>query len=327
MYIPDLFGAYQKGKEYAIDRNWNDLKQYEAVESARNSNDIQALDILRQRVKLPGEVSMYYDNVDSSHRANRIGAIAQPGMEAMTQARSNHAIDGASVLGYLRPQTKDVMYNIALANLGKQGVVANYQHGQNAYWGQTDANGQPIVTGAGWNTAQRGHQGLQAQDVLLSNAVNAAGQQVSLSNQAYQNNMLAGQLQGATTQAAINNQDLVAQGQNAQLRYGLMQTQEAIAKFGQADEATKAQVIGQLVTAARNGDTGAAHTVREIARIWGYDLTPWTVNGVVAPQATTPTPTPTQQPVKSLVPPPAVQGIPRSNLTRPIINGQVNPAQ
>ena len=36
--IPDLFGAFQKGREYAIDRNWKDLTNYEAIEKARNEN-------------------------------------------------------------------------------------------------------------------------------------------------------------------------------------------------------------------------------------------------------------------------------------------------
>lgn len=40
IYIPDLFSAYAKGQEEAIDRNWNDLTQYENVEQARTANDM-----------------------------------------------------------------------------------------------------------------------------------------------------------------------------------------------------------------------------------------------------------------------------------------------
>lgn len=41
--IPDLFGSYQKGREEAIKNNWNDLAQYESIESSRHQNDAQAL--------------------------------------------------------------------------------------------------------------------------------------------------------------------------------------------------------------------------------------------------------------------------------------------
>jgi len=37
----DLFGAYTKGREYAIDRNWNDLNQSANVEGKWLSNDAQ----------------------------------------------------------------------------------------------------------------------------------------------------------------------------------------------------------------------------------------------------------------------------------------------
>lgn len=40
IYIPDLFSAYTKGQEEAIDQNWKDLTQYEAVEQARTANDM-----------------------------------------------------------------------------------------------------------------------------------------------------------------------------------------------------------------------------------------------------------------------------------------------
>ena len=41
--IPDLFGAYQKGREAAIEANWKDLQNYEGVENARHQNDAAAL--------------------------------------------------------------------------------------------------------------------------------------------------------------------------------------------------------------------------------------------------------------------------------------------
>ena len=63
MYVPDLFGAFMKGRESAIDRNWNDLKQYEAIEAARNANDLSSLDILGQRAQFGGKMSVFQNNV------------------------------------------------------------------------------------------------------------------------------------------------------------------------------------------------------------------------------------------------------------------------
>lgn len=45
IYIPDLFSAYAKGQEEAIDRNWNDLNQYETVEQARTNNDMARINL------------------------------------------------------------------------------------------------------------------------------------------------------------------------------------------------------------------------------------------------------------------------------------------
>lgn len=45
IYIPDLFSAYAKGQEEAIDRNWNDLTQYESVEQARTNNDVARINL------------------------------------------------------------------------------------------------------------------------------------------------------------------------------------------------------------------------------------------------------------------------------------------
>ena len=43
IFIPDLFGSYQKGREAAIDANWKDLQNYESIENARHQNDAAAL--------------------------------------------------------------------------------------------------------------------------------------------------------------------------------------------------------------------------------------------------------------------------------------------
>lgn len=45
IYIPDLFSAYTKGQEEAIEKNWNDLNQYETVEQARTNNDLARINL------------------------------------------------------------------------------------------------------------------------------------------------------------------------------------------------------------------------------------------------------------------------------------------
>ena len=91
--IPDLFGAFQKGREYAIDRNWKDLQNYEAIEKARNENDLGALNLLERRVMFAPKMGMYMDNADMSARNNALGGAAFPGLMAKTQAQS--ALDTA----------------------------------------------------------------------------------------------------------------------------------------------------------------------------------------------------------------------------------------
>lgn len=86
--IPDLFGAFQKGREYAIDRNWKDLTNYEAIEKARNENDLGALNLLERRVMFAPKMGMYMDNADMSARNNALGGAAFSGLMAKTQAQS-----------------------------------------------------------------------------------------------------------------------------------------------------------------------------------------------------------------------------------------------
>ena len=64
--VPDLFGAYQKGREAAIEANWNDLKNYEDVEAMRTRNDRDALQLLADQADYNINRSMMRDNGDVS---------------------------------------------------------------------------------------------------------------------------------------------------------------------------------------------------------------------------------------------------------------------
>lgn len=134
MYIPDLFGAYIKGRELAIEKNWQDLKNYEQVESARNQNDLQALQILAERADFGGKRSMFRDQVDSSKRGNEVAEYAQPGMVAKADLGSMFAQDQRSVYMNSRPTAQQVMQDMFDAQLGRRGTAAGIQRATNEYW-------------------------------------------------------------------------------------------------------------------------------------------------------------------------------------------------
>ena len=73
--IPDLFGAYQKGKEQAIQSNWQDLKNYEAIEAARTANDRANLQLLGELADfdIQRQVAQHLGN--ASARADSVGEI------------------------------------------------------------------------------------------------------------------------------------------------------------------------------------------------------------------------------------------------------------
>lgn len=95
--IPDLFGAFQKGREYAIDRNWKDLENYETIEKMRTANDMAQLALLQERAYTPGKINMFYDNVDNSAMQNQIQFTAYPGALSNARQFTNQAISNEGV--------------------------------------------------------------------------------------------------------------------------------------------------------------------------------------------------------------------------------------
>ena len=102
--LPDLFGAYQKGRETAIEANWNDLKNYETVESMRTRNDREALQLLADQADYNINRSMMQDNGDvsalnaslankrfygDSYRALNDALLGQAQYKAATDAAAN----------------------------------------------------------------------------------------------------------------------------------------------------------------------------------------------------------------------------------------------
>lgn len=61
--IPDLFGAYAKGRQKANEENWADLTNYEAVESARTANDLASLRLLGEQADFAGNRQLHSNSV------------------------------------------------------------------------------------------------------------------------------------------------------------------------------------------------------------------------------------------------------------------------
>lgn len=102
--IPDLFGAYQKGKEQAIQSNWQDLKNYEAIEAARTANDRANLQLLGELADfdIQRQVAQHLGN--ASARADSLGEIQF--VTDTNNARTNTYTSGAK-LGVIRGASED----------------------------------------------------------------------------------------------------------------------------------------------------------------------------------------------------------------------------
>ena len=172
--IPNLFGAYQKGREAAIEANWNDLKNYENIESMRTRNDRDALQLLAEQADYNINRSMMRDNGDVSAMATALTRERFPG--DVYNARNNAMLGQAQY--------------IAATNAAADGRLQNYTDGQLMTTfnngGTNVANSWVNLTDA--TARQRGlSNNLDAYYSLINNTVDdniAAGRQAITTNQA-----------------------------------------------------------------------------------------------------------------------------------------------
>lgn len=195
MYIPDLFGAFMKGKEYANDRNWNDLKQYEAVEAARNANDLSSLDILGQRAQFGGKMSVFQNNVDNSARANEVAEAAQPGLLANAGTNSMIQMDQRSAFMNNRDDYQTMLNNTAQANIGKGIDAAAVQQGANDY-----LTPERAAQMGGWR-GEDSYNTAMSNNITTGHAPTVATQGIVMNDRQYDNNLLGldyarGELEG-----------------------------------------------------------------------------------------------------------------------------------
>lgn len=262
MYIPDLFGAYVKGRELAIEKNWQDLKNFESVEAARNQNDLSAMDIWERRQQMPGKMSMFYNQARSSDLAMEVMNAAQRGRLAQANMGSDVAVGQYGVYKAYEPQYIQALGDMFGAKIGEQSNAAQALLGKNAYLA-------PHAFQIGQDQGYIGHQQVLANKTTAGNLVNAANQQIAISNGNAANAIAGNQLQGMQIRDAISNQPLVqantvdALGRVIPARNAI-QAQIAAANTGAM---TNAQ-IGSLISLAQQGDAGAAWQLKQA----GYNI-------------------------------------------------------
>ena len=184
MYIPDLFGAYTKGRELAIEKNWQDLKNYENVQNSRLQNDLTALDLLGRRADFAGNRAMHNYQVNSASRADRIGEIAQPGMEAITSMGSGHAQDQVSIWQANRDYGREVMNRGYQSGLAMMDAAGQNKAGQSNYW-LTDNRAYQH----GGNVAQQAYDTQRGNSVTAAHYPTVAQQQNTQGDLQYRNNV------------------------------------------------------------------------------------------------------------------------------------------
>lgn len=153
--IPDLFGAWQKGREAAIQANWNDLANYEKIEAARTANDRSNLQLLAELSDFEINRNIMRNTGDASEMGTNLLRVSHQG--DINQAQINNAVTGAKlgvvrgaeqsgVLGRLFGHQLDTAYQTAIGNVANatrdsQGAVdrlAVYDKNRPAYVGHLD---------------------------------------------------------------------------------------------------------------------------------------------------------------------------------------------
>ena len=184
MYIPDLFGAYTKGRELAIAKNWDDLKNFESVEAARNQNDLSAMDVWERRQQMPGKMNMFYNNVDLSQMNTDVAREAHPGLIAKARMGSGHAQDQFSIWQDNRDYGREVMNRGYQSGLAMMDAAGQNNAGQANYW-LTDNRAYQH----GGNVVQQAYDTQRGNSITAAHYPTVAQQQATQGDLTYRNNV------------------------------------------------------------------------------------------------------------------------------------------
>ena len=233
--LPDIFTAAIKGYEDANNANWQDLKNYEAIEAARTANDTANLGLL-------GAIEDYGNNREISNAAGTQANIAALLLRAAAPAQLNQAGSNAIVtggqLGALQanqPALGQALSNQVAAYADGTSTDARMKRGQNAVVQET----APLVLGA---FKKQTEGTANAASILAGNLPNQATQTVAQNTANYGANMAAAQLSADTSNQAIKNlpvTNAVTMGQVTNNNY--VQNQSIIAASEQKLQTLQAQ--------------------------------------------------------------------------------------
>ena len=233
--LPDIFTAAIKGYEDANNANWQDLKNYEAIEAARTANDTANLGLL-------GAIEDYGNNREISNAAGTQANIAALLLRAAAPAQLNQAGSNAIVtgtqLGALQanqPALGQAISNQVAAYADGTSTDARMKRGQNAVIQET----APLVLGA-FKDQTEGTA--NAASILAKNLPNQATQNVTLSNTNYGANVAAGQVSEAASKQALENMPVLNAAQMGQVaNNNYVQNQSIIAASEQKLQTLQAQ--------------------------------------------------------------------------------------
>ena len=233
--LPDIFTAAIKGYEDANNANWQDLKNYEAIEAARTANDTANLGLL-------GAIEDYGNNREISNAAGTQANIAALLLRAAAPAQLNQAGSNAIVtggqLGALQanqPAFGQAISNQVAAYADGTSTDARMKRGQNAVIQET----APLVLGA-FKDQTEGTA--NAASILAGNLPNQATQTVAQNNATHGANMAAAKLSEATSNQAVENMPVVNAAQMGQIgNQNYVQNQALIAASEQKLQTLQAQ--------------------------------------------------------------------------------------
>lgn len=271
--IPDLFGSYQKGREEAIKNNWNDLAQYESIESSRHQNDAQALANLATMADFGKKRRLTDNEVTNSDLNTAYNQVAQIGK--LYNAKTNNLLGeiNYNTLGSNVP----LLYDAAASNLNawyntgrtnENNSITNYVNSdilryvtestypetrQAAYKTQVAKNDIAVLTAM---------YGPKTTENLLKAGLIDSGTKVQ---QSQTNNVVTGinaiyapDIAHLTNQGAVENAyAAISQGKLSRKTF-----ETAVAQY---DDKTQAEIFSSLVSLAeQSGDVEGANRYRQL---------------------------------------------------------------
>lgn len=284
MYVVDLFGAFNRGREAAIEKNWKDLENYEHIEQMRNNNDALALNLLGARADFGGNRNIFQNQVDSSARANEVAEYAQPGMIARANLGSMFAQDQNATYENNRDLAQHVLNALFVTQLGEKNNAARAQQGKNDFL-------RRVAYGIGVNSGQDALNISNANNIMYRNQPTAAMQNNILSTQNFRANSSANNLRQRQINDAVALSSAIFRNNayDAANYIPMRERQEAQAALATeaANKAAVENLIAQLISLAQAGDPGAAWRLRQLG------LTP--SGAPIQPQQGAATPAPTNK--------------------------------